>query len=118
MTTQWAQLLRAAPRGRGWGSARLVALEGDNQGRRLWRMLASRGIVEARNAQTRPFSIFSAFLCDCRPPRCRPRWIPIQTPIVVSIVLKPLRFAPLLQSLPPLASTTPSLNEAHVVSNS
>jgi hypothetical protein len=30
--------------------------------------------------------------------------IPIQTPIVVSIVLKPLRFALLLQSLPPLTS--------------
>jgi hypothetical protein len=37
------------------------ALEGDNQGGRLWRMLASRGIVEARNAQTRPFSLLSAF---------------------------------------------------------
>ena len=65
--------------GEGGGSARLVALEGDNQGRRLWRMLASRGIVEVRNAQMRPFSLFSAFLCDCRPPHCRPRWIPIQT---------------------------------------
>jgi hypothetical protein len=41
--------------GEGRGSARLVALEGDNQGRRLWRILASRGIVEARNAQTRLF---------------------------------------------------------------
>jgi hypothetical protein len=69
--------------GEGRGSARLVALEGDNQGRRLWRILASRGIIEARNAQTRPFSLFSAFFCDYRPPRCRQRWIPIRTPIVV-----------------------------------
>jgi hypothetical protein len=65
------------------GSARLVALEGDNQGRRLWRILASRGIIEARNTQTRPFSLLSAFFCDYRPPRCRQRWIPIRTPIVV-----------------------------------
>ena len=40
------------------GSARLIGLEGDDQGRRLWRILASRGIVEARNAQLRPFSLF------------------------------------------------------------
>ena len=72
-----------ALKGEGRGSARLVALEGDNQDRRLWRILASRGIIEARNAQTRPFSLFSAFFCDYRPPRCRQRWIPIQTPMVV-----------------------------------
>jgi hypothetical protein len=41
--------------GDGRGSTRLVALEGNNQGRRLWRILASRGIVKARSAQTRPF---------------------------------------------------------------
>ena len=38
--------------GEGRGSARLVALEGNNQGRRI---LASRGIVKARSAQTCPF---------------------------------------------------------------
>src|ERR1700733_14019234 len=59
--------------GEGRGSARLIALEGDNQGRRLWRILASRGIIEARNAQTRPFSLFSAFFCGYRLPRCRQR---------------------------------------------
>ena len=48
--------------GEGRGSARLVALEGNNQGRRLWRILASRGIVKARNAQTRPFSLFCLLL--------------------------------------------------------
>src|SRR5271163_732854 len=94
------------------------ALEGDDQGRRLWRILASRGIIEARNAQTRLFSLFSAFFCDCRPPRCRQRWIPIRTPIVVFTVLEPLHFALLPRSLPPLAPTTPSLNEARAASNS
>jgi hypothetical protein len=44
----------------GRGSARLVAFEGEDQGMRLWRILASRGIVKARNAQTRPFF---ALLC-------------------------------------------------------
>ena len=36
--------------GEGGGSARLIALEGDDKGRRLWRILASMGITEARNA--------------------------------------------------------------------
>jgi hypothetical protein len=37
----------------------VVAFEGEDQGMRLWRILASRGIVKARNAQARPFSLFS-----------------------------------------------------------
>ena len=48
--------------GEGGGSARLVALEGDDKGRRLWRILARRSIGESRNAQTRPFLLFSALL--------------------------------------------------------
>ena len=59
------------------GVAQLSAsgrLEGGGQGRGLWRILASRGIVEARNAQTLLFSLFYAFFCDCRPSRRRQRW--------------------------------------------
>src|SRR5436853_3932395 len=55
--------------------------EGDHKGRRLWRIPASGGIVEAHNAQTRPISLFPAFFCDCRPSRRRQRWIPIRTPV-------------------------------------
>jgi hypothetical protein len=36
--------------GEGGGSARLVALEGDDQGKLLWRILAYRGVVEALSA--------------------------------------------------------------------
>jgi hypothetical protein len=52
--------------GEGRGSARLVALEGNNQGRRLWRILASRGIIEVRNAQRVPFrsSLPSSVIID------------------------------------------------------
>jgi hypothetical protein len=53
---------KGALEGEGRGSARLVALEGEDQGMRLWRILASRGIVKARNAQTRPFSLFCLLL--------------------------------------------------------
>jgi hypothetical protein len=88
-------------------SARFVALEGDDKGRRLWVILANRGVVEAHNAQTRPFSLLSAFFCDRRPSRYHQQWIPIRTPLVVFAVLEPLRFALLPQSLPPLAPTTP-----------
>ena len=44
------QRLGRALEGEGRGSARLVAFEGDNQGRQLWRILAGAGIVEARKA--------------------------------------------------------------------
>jgi hypothetical protein len=96
----------------GGPSRALKGLEDDDQGKRLWRILASRGIVEARNAQTRPFSLFSAFFCDCRASRCRQRWIPTQTLIIVFTVLEPPRFALLPQSLPPLGEYYKPAQEA------
>jgi hypothetical protein len=85
----------------------LRPLGGDDEGRRLKRILASGGMVEARNAQTCPFSLFSAFFCGYRPSRCRQRWVPIRTPIIVFAVLEPQCFAFLSQFLPSLAPTTP-----------
>jgi hypothetical protein len=104
---RWSQLLRGAPRGQGFSSPRRP--RGDDQGRRLWRILASSGIVEARNAQTRRFSLFSAF-CHCGPPRCRQRWIPIWTPMEVFVILEPLRFAP-SATIPPSPSPDEPLFE-------